>query len=110
LVDWADLEQRLKRPTSRQQFLQTFVTTYAGVPADLRQHLADNAHDALQQLAHKLQGAAGFLGATSTQAKARQLEELLMHSSALPAELTEQLAARLEQVLEHVRQRLQLAA
>jgi signal transduction histidine kinase/DNA-binding NarL/FixJ family response regulator len=107
LVDWPDLESRLKKPASRQRFLQTFVDTYAEVPAALRSHLAGGDHDELLQLAHKLQGAAGFLGATSTQARAHQLEELLMHSRALPGDLVEQLAVRLEQVLEQVGRRLQ---
>jgi CheY-like chemotaxis protein len=107
LVDWADLEQRLKKPVSRQQFLQTFVDTYTTVPADLLRHLAAGAHEELLRLAHKLQGAAGFLAATSTQHKAKQVEELLMHSHALPADLIEQLADRLEQVLAQVRQRLE---
>jgi signal transduction histidine kinase/DNA-binding response OmpR family regulator len=107
LVDWADLEKRLHKPASRQQFLQTFVNTYAEVPADLRRHLAEGAHEELQRLSHKLRGAAGFLGASSTQDRAQQVEELLMHSRTLPADLIEQLATRLEQVLAQVRQRLQ---
>jgi CheY-like chemotaxis protein len=106
LVDWGDLESRLKKPASRQQFLQTFVDTYSAVPADLRRHLADGAQEELQRLTHKLQGAAGFLGAASTQAKAKQVEELLMHSRALPADFIEKLATRLEQVLAQVQQRL----
>jgi signal transduction histidine kinase/DNA-binding response OmpR family regulator len=110
LVDWDDMEKRLKKPASRQQFLQTFVDTYAAVPEAFRSHLAEGEHEAMQRLAHKLQGAAGFLGATSTHAKAQQLEELLMHSRALPSDLVEQLASRLEQVLAQVRQRLQTLA
>ncbi len=106
LLDWDDMEKRLKKPDSRRQFLQTFLDTYAAVPADLRLHLAEGGHEEIQRLAHKLQGAAGFLGATSTQAKAKQLEELLMHSRAIPSELVEQLASRLEQVLTQIRQRL----
>jgi signal transduction histidine kinase/DNA-binding response OmpR family regulator len=107
LVDWADLEQRLKRPASRQQFLQTFIDTYSTVPDELRRHLADGAQEEVQRLAHKLQGAAGFLGARGMQARAKQVEELLMHSRTLPGGLIEQLAVKLERVLEHVRQRLQ---
>jgi HPt (histidine-containing phosphotransfer) domain-containing protein len=110
LVDWDDMEKRLKKPGSRQQFLQTFVDTYAAVPAAIRRHLAEGEHEEIQRLAHKLQGAAGFLGATSTHAKAQQLEELLMHSHTLPGDLVEQLATRLEQVLAQVRQRLQSLA
>ena len=110
LVDWTDLEKRLKKPASRQQFLQTFVDTYANAPADLRRHLADGAPEDLQRLAHKLQGAAGFLGALSTQVKAKQVEELIMHSHTVPGDLVEQLAQRLEQVLAQIRQRLQQTA
>jgi signal transduction histidine kinase/DNA-binding NarL/FixJ family response regulator len=106
LVDWEEMEQRLKKPSSRQQFLQTFVDTYGAVPTDFRRHLAGGEQEELQRLAHKLQGAAGFLGATGTQAKAQQLEVLLMHSRALPGDLVEQLATQLEQVLAQVRQRL----
>jgi signal transduction histidine kinase/DNA-binding NarL/FixJ family response regulator len=108
LVDWDDVEKRLKKPASRQQFLKTFVDTYAGVPAEFRDHLAAGELEELQRLAHKLQGAAGFLGAASTQRQAQQVEELLMHSRTLPAELIEQLASRLDEVLAQVRQRLQL--
>jgi CheY-like chemotaxis protein len=108
LVDWADLEKRLHRPASRQQFIQTFVDTYTAVPAELRSHLKNSDPEALQQLAHKLRGAAGFLGAGSTQARALQVEELLLHSRAMPAEPVEKLATLLEQVLEQLRQRLQL--
>ena len=109
-VDWTDLEQRLKKPASRQQFLQTFVDSYAAVPAELRRHLVDGAQEELLRLAHKLQGAAGFLGASHTQHKAQQVEELLLHSQALPAELINQLSAQLEQLLAQVRQRLQPGA
>ena len=110
LVDWDDMEKRLNKPGSRQQFLHTFVKTYAAMPAAFRHHLAQGEHEEIQRLAHKLRGAAGFLGATSTYTKAQQLEELLMHSHALPGDLVEQLATRLEQVLMQVRQRLQSLA
>ena len=70
-------------------------------------HLSAGEHEALQQLVHKLQGSAGFLGAAGTQAKAQQLELLLMHSSVLPGDLVQQLAARLDQLLAQVVQRLQ---
>jgi two-component system sensor histidine kinase/response regulator len=102
LVDWTDLESRLKKPASRLQFLRTFVNTYGAAPASLRSHVVEGEHDELQRLAHKLRGAAGFLCAHSTQTLAQQLEELLMHSPALPVDLVEQLASRLEQVLAQV--------
>ncbi len=107
LVDWAELDQRLNKAASRRQFLQTFVDFYADVPAAMLRHLSAGEHEALQQLVHKLQGSAGFLGAAGTQAKAQQLELLLMHSSVLPGDLVQQLAARLDQLLAQVVQRLQ---
>jgi signal transduction histidine kinase/DNA-binding response OmpR family regulator len=107
LVDWADLKQRIGKPQSRRQFLQTFVDSYSSTPQVLRQHLADNDLEALRRLAHKLQGAAGFLGATGTLRLAKQVEELLMHAYALPSELLEQLATSLELVLAEVTQSLQ---
>jgi len=110
LVDWADLESRLNKPASRQQFLQTFVNSYATVPAAMLRHLADGEHAELLQLAHKLQGSVGFLGAHSTQAKAQQLEGLLMHSRLLPADLVQQLAALMEQLLAQVNEHLQQLA
>jgi signal transduction histidine kinase/HPt (histidine-containing phosphotransfer) domain-containing protein len=102
VVDWTDLEGRLKKPASRLQFLRTFVTTYSAAPANLRNYVAEGEHDELQRLAHKLRGAAGFLCANSTQTLAQQLEELLMHSPAIPSDLVEQLASQLEQVLAQV--------
>jgi HPt (histidine-containing phosphotransfer) domain-containing protein len=102
VVDWTDLEGRLKKPASRLQFLRTFVTTYSAAPANLRNYVAEGEHDELQRLAHKLRGAAGFLCANSTQTLAQQLEELLMHSPAIPGDLVEQLASQLEQVLAQV--------
>jgi CheY-like chemotaxis protein len=107
VVDWADLRKRIGKPQSRRQFLQTFVDSYSSTPDLLRQHLADNDMEALRRLAHKLQGAAGFLGAVGTLRLAKQVEELLMHACALPADMLEQLAAMLERVLAEITQSLQ---
>jgi CheY-like chemotaxis protein len=107
LVQWADLQTRLAHPDSRRQFLQTFVDSYRATPAALRQLLADGDHAALQRLAHKLHGTAGFLGAPATQQLAKQVEELARHAHTLPPAFVEQLAGMVERVLAEVAQHLQ---
>lgn len=107
LVHWADLFARLGQPDSRRQFLQTFIGNYQAAPADLRRHLAQGDLDALQRLAHKLQGSVGFLGASGMQQLARQVEELAQHANALPTGIVEQLAGLLERLLDEVAQQLQ---
>jgi signal transduction histidine kinase/DNA-binding response OmpR family regulator len=106
LVDWALLDTRLRRPESRAQFLKTFLDSYSGAADELRLHLANADTDQLQRLAHKLQGAAGFLGAAGTQRLARALEESLMRERTLPVAAVAQLVSLLERLLLEVRQYL----
>ena len=108
LVYWSDLEMRLRRLQGRVVFLQTFLQTYQEVASQLRACVQANDQDQVQHLAHKLHGAAGFLGAKGVQQLAATLEERVRSSQRLPSELTLQLAQQVEALLVEVRSQEQL--
>ena len=110
LVDWDSLEKSLRKPESQIKFLNTFMANYADVPAKLRQLLQNGDQQEVQRLAHKVQGAAGFLAAKSAHQQARALEERIMHTHTLPSNLIEGLAVTLEGVLVEVAGRIESMA
>ncbi len=108
LVDWADLEQRLQRRQGRLLFLQTFLQTYSEVADQLRAGARAGDVPQVQRLAHKLCGAAGFLGARGVQSMAAALEAQGASAPQLQVEPTLQLAQQLEALLQEVRVQEQL--
>ncbi len=85
------------KKTLYRSLLRKFVASHADVAGRLQAALADGRHDEAQRIAHALKGVSGNLGASEVQARASELERLLL-ASAAPAELE---AARrpLEQAL-----------
>jgi HPt (histidine-containing phosphotransfer) domain-containing protein len=108
LVDWADLEKRLRRRQGRLAFLQTFLQTYADAANQLRASVQSGDVEAIERLAHKLRGAAGFLGARGVQGLAQTLEDQVHQSQCLPSEWILQLAQQVETLLLEVRAQVQL--
>jgi CheY-like chemotaxis protein/two-component sensor histidine kinase len=106
-VDWHFLEKSLRKPNSQIKFLNTFMANYADVPEKLRQLLKKGDQQEIQLLAHKVQGATGFLAAKSAQQLARAVEERILHTHTLPSDLVDGLAVTLDEVLKEVAARIE---
>ena len=109
LIDWSGLERQFNGKLA-------FITRLAGImlrsnldtPAKLRAAAAAGDYEQMKFIAHGLKGTAGNMHAYTLQAQAEKVELSARTQQADAPDLSEHLAAHLEQVLQEIRQRIEV--
>ena len=106
MIDWPELEKRLRKADLVDKVLRSFLINNAGAPQMLTQLAMQPDYDALVILAHGLKGVLGNLAATHLQKTAGELELACRRKEASCADIAAELASGIEILLEDLRRYL----
>jgi HPt (histidine-containing phosphotransfer) domain-containing protein len=106
LIDWGALDQRYNgRQTFIKRVLDMFIEQYSNTGTQLRTTVTSGQLAEVTALAHSLKGMAGNLCAESLQEQARRTEQAARASAPETAQLAEELAQVMDDLLVEIRQR-----